>query len=149
MKIQSTFLVAIIVLVGLGTSVQISAQEKPIRHVYSYDSTNDRALVKAKTDLFLLDVLSSEKFKMTTNSSAEDHLDVNFLTPYDKGEISTRVRYDFLKEGYVVSLSGTQIHGKDKSVVKVNNPKNELHQKLLDQLEKLFFTTYEKEIENL
>lgn len=134
-------------IIGLGTSAKISAQEKPIRHVYSYDGSNDRALVKAKTDLFLLNVLASEKFKMTTNSSGDDHLDINLLTPYDKGEISTRVRYDFLKEGYVVSLSNTEIHGKDKSVVRVNDSKNKLHQKLLGQLEKLFFTTYEKEIQ--
>ncbi|MHA6696214.1 hypothetical protein [Chryseobacterium sp. A321] len=146
MKIQPTFLVAIMLIVGLGTSTKISAQEKPIRHVYAYDASNDRDLVKAKTDLFLLNVLASEKFKMTTNSAGDDHLDVNLMAPYDKGEISTRVRYDFLKEGYVVSLSSTEIHGKDKSLIRVNDPKNELHQKLLDQFERLFFTTYEKEI---
>ncbi|GEM_PF-4431814 len=146
MILKSTFFRVLILALSLGSSALLWAQKEPIRHLYAYNDTNDKSLVKAKTDLFLLNVLASERFTMTTNSSGEDHLDVNLIAPYEKGEISTRVRYDFLASGYVVSLSNTQIHGKDKAVVLINDPNNELHQKLLEQFEKLFFSTYEKEL---
>lgn len=114
--------------------------------MYHYSGKNDKALVKAKTDLFLLNVLASNKFEMKTNSSGDDHLDVNLLTPFSKGKISSRVRYDFLNEGFVVSLSNTKLLSKDGKVTLLNNPSDLNHNKVLESLKSLVFTTYQKEI---
>lgn len=130
----------------LFVSISLSAQKQPIREFYAYSGVNDSEMIKAKTDLFLLDVLSSGKFEIDTNSQGEDHLDVTVKTPYERGEITSRVRYDFLKEGYVVSLSNTSIKSVGKKPIRIDETSSESHQKLLEQFKKLFFETYQKEI---
>lgn len=140
-KMKRTLLILAVAFSGL-----LMAQKEPIREIYSYAGANDKAMVKAKTDLFLLNVLASNKFEMETNTSADDHLDINLASPFSNGKISTRVRYDFLNEGFVVSLSNTKIIGKDKKVTLVNNPSDANHNKILDSLKNLIFTTYQKEL---
>ncbi len=122
------------------------AQKSPIREIYNYTGKNDQTLIKAKTDLFLLNVLASNKFEMQTNSSGKDHLDVNLLMPFSNGKISSRVRYDFLNDGFVVSLSNTRLIGKDNKISLINNPSDANHNKILESLKALIFNTYEKEI---
>lgn len=122
------------------------AQKAPVREIYDYKGKNDQALIKAKTDLFLLNVLSTNKFQMQTNSSGKDHLDINLLMPFTNGKISSRVRYDFLKEGFVVSLSNTKIIGKDNKITPINNEADPNHNKILENLKSLVFTAYQKEI---
>ncbi len=134
------------VFVFLFLALNVNAQKEPIRQIYEYKGENDKAMIMAKTDLFLLNVLSSERFTMKVNSQGEDHLDVALSTPYEKGTISTRVRYDFLKQGYVVSLSNTQLQPNGKAVIPVVDENNSLHKKLLEQYQKLFFTTYQLEL---
>lgn len=131
---------------AIAFSGLVWAQKSPVREMYHYSGKNDKALVKAKTDLFLLNVLASNKFEMQTNSSGNDHLDINLLMPFSNGKISSRVRYDFLNEGFVVSLSNTKILGKDGKVTLVNNPSDPNHNKILESLKSLVFTTYQKEI---
>lgn len=132
--------------VALFFSVLIFSQQTPIRQIYAYGNGNDKSLVKAKTDLFLLNVLSSGKIKMETISSGDDFLDIYLLTPIAEGNISSRVRYDFMKEGYVVSLSNTKIIGKNGKTVPVNITSDKNHQKIIDAISNLVFDTYTKEM---
>lgn len=142
MKHTKILLLAVL-LFGI-TSLQ--AQKEPIREVLNYQGENDKAMIKAKTDLFLLDVLSSGKFEVKTNSQGDDHLDVDLLTPFSDGKISARVRYDFLNEGYVVSLSNAKIIGKNGKEALLNNPSNKDHQRIIDSFKKLVFTTYKAQL---
>lgn len=137
---------ALNIFVFLFLALNVNAQKEPIRQIYEYQGENDKAMIMAKTDLFLLNVLSSERFTMEVNSQGEDHLDVALSTPYEKGTVSTRVRYDFLKQGYVVSLSNTKLKPEGKEVIPVEDEANPLHKKLLEQYQKLFFTTYQTEM---
>lgn len=143
-KLYFCFMKKIMTAGALALGILSFAQKSPIRAMIPYAQGSDMALVKAKTDLFLLNVLSSDKFKMTTNSSAQDHLDMGVVLPFQGGEIRTRLRHDFLKEGHVVSLSQTKIHR--GSVVEAVDQSKESHQVILDQLERLFIDTYKKEI---
>ncbi|MBW8359659.1 MAG: hypothetical protein K0M63_07660 [Weeksellaceae bacterium] len=131
---------------ALGFSALSFSQQAPVREVYNYTAKNDRALIKAKTDLFLLNVISSKKFTVDPISSADDHLDLHLIMPIAEGKISSRVRYDFMKEGFVVSLSNTKLIGKDKKTIAINNEKDANHKKILDNLKNLLFRVYEKEL---
>lgn len=136
----------ILLAMAFTVSTLALSQQSPVREVYNYTAKNDRALVKAKTDLFLLDVLSSNRFTIEPISSGEDHLDIYLLMPIKEGKISSRVRYDFMKQGFVVSLSNTKLIGTDKKVIPINNEKNQNHKTILDNLKNLVFKAYEKEI---
>ncbi|AZI22244.1 hypothetical protein EIH07_03880 [Chryseobacterium taklimakanense] len=131
---------------SIAFSGLVWAQKTPLREMYHYSGKNDKALVKAKTDLFLLNILASDKFEVKTNSSGDDHLDVNLLMPFSNGKISSRVRYDFLNQGFVVSLSNTKLVSKDGKVTLLNNPSDLNHNKVLESFKGLVFTTYQKEI---
>jgi hypothetical protein len=131
---------------AIAVSGLFFSQKIPVREVYSYTASNDRAMVKAKTDLFLLNVISSRKFTVAPISSADDHLDLHLIMPIAEGKISSRVRYDFMKEGFVVSLSNTKLIGKDKKTIAINNEKDANHKKILDNLKNLLFRVYEKEL---
>lgn len=130
----------------LAVSALALAQQKPVREIYNYTTRNDAALVKAKTDLFLLDVVSSGRFTVEPISSGSDHLDLFLVMPLEAGKIKSRVRYDFMKEGYVVSLSNTNLITKNNRSIRINNENDANHKKILESLKNLVFKTYEKEI---
>jgi hypothetical protein len=130
----------------LTVSTLSFAQQKPVREIYSYTPGNDAALVKAKTDLFLLDVVSSGRFTVEPISSGTNHLDLNLVMPVEAGKIKSRVRYDFMKEGFVVSLSNSRLITKDNKTLTINNEKDRNHQTILNSLKNLVFKAYEKEI---
>lgn len=130
----------------LTVSALAFAQQKPVREIYNYTVKNDAALVKAKTDLFLLDVVSSGRFTVEPISSGSDHLDLFLIMPVEAGNIKSRLRYDFMKESFVVSLSNSHLITKDNKFVKIDNEKDRNHKTILESLKNLVFKTYEKEI---
>ena len=142
LKKMKRFFVSLLITV----SVLSFAQQKPVREIYNYTSRNDAALVKAKTDLFLLDVVSSGRFTVEPISSGSDHLDLFLVMPVEAGKIKSRVRYDFLKEGFVVSLSNSRLITKDNKTIKIDNEKDRNHSTILNSLKNLVFKAYEKEI---
>ena len=126
-------------------SALVFGQKEPLRQIYDYSGKNDMALVKAKTDLYWLNVLDSKKFRIHQNSAGADHLDFNLIMPFAKGEVSSRVRYDFLKQGYVVSLSNTKLIDLQKKVIVIDGS-SAAHQKIIANLSNLVFDIYQKHI---
>ena len=123
------------------------AQRSPIRELYAYSGKNNAEMVKAKTDLFVLNIISSG-IQIHNNSTADDHIDINMIMPFNKGKITSRVRYDFLKDMYVVSLSNTKVVDAAGKITLINNEEDANHKKILDNLKSLVFTAYQKEINN-
>ena len=105
-----------------------------------------QSLGKSENGFFWLDVLSTNEFEIHQNAASDSFLDINVLMPISAGKISSRGHYDFLKEGYLVSLSNTKIIGKDKEVTWVNNPNDANHNKIIESMKSLVFNTYQKEI---
>ena len=70
------------------------------------------------------------------------------IMPFNKGKITSRVRYDFLKDMYVVSLSNTKVVDATGKIAPINNEADANHKKILDNLKSLIFTAYQKEINN-
>ena len=128
-------------------STFLMAQKEPIREAYAYSGKNNAEMIKAKTDLFVLNVISSG-IQIHNNSTASDHIDINLLMPFNKGKITSRVRYDFLKEIYVVSLSNTKVTDSKGKVTAINNEADPNHKQILDNLKSLIFTAYQKEMNN-
>lgn len=131
--------------VALSFSAFMFAQKQPIRNIYPYTAVNNAQLVKAKTDLFILNVIAAG-IQMNKNSVGNDHIDLNMLMPYKDGKISSRIRYDFLKEGYVVSLSHTKLLPTKGKEILINNDADPNHKKILDSIQKLIFDAYQKEL---
>ncbi len=51
------------------------------------------------------------------------------IMPFNKGKITSRVRYDFLKDMYVVSLSNTKVVDAAGKMTPINNEADVNHKK--------------------
>lgn len=135
----------LILLLSLVFTTLLIAQKKPVREIYCYSGKNNAELVKAKTDLFILNVVSSG-IMIENNGTGNNHIDINLIMPFNKGKVTSRVRYDFLQSMYAVSLSNTKVEETSGRVTAINNEADPNHKKILDNLKNLIFTAYQKEI---